>query len=65
METVWVVKECDLKQRTTVCSGVDKEAEQNVGNWDEVVNIVPSTNKWLNWKNKPGTRTIFIVFCWL
>jgi len=32
METVWVAKECDLKQGTTVCSGVDKEAEKNVRN---------------------------------
>ena len=34
----------DIKQKTTVCSKIDKEIKQNVGNWDKTVNSLSSTN---------------------
>ena len=30
----------NFKSRATVCSRVDEEAKQNVGNWDKVINII-------------------------
>ena len=30
MEVAWVFGKCSIRQRTTVCSGINKKAEQNV-----------------------------------
>ena len=57
-------KKCGFGSETTVCSRVDKEAEQNVRNWDKVVNIVSFSNRWSEKKNKAGTRTMLIILCW-
>jgi len=34
----------NFKSRATVCSRVDEEAKQNVGNWDKVINIISFMN---------------------
>jgi len=45
MEVAWIARKHHIGQRSTVCSRNDKKAEQEVGNQDEAVDSLPSTNR--------------------
>ena len=63
MEVAQVAGECSIEQRTTVHSGVNKEAEQNAGNRNKVVNSIPPTDGWANEMNESGVGAVLEVFC--
>ena len=44
MEVVWIAGEYSVRSRTSICSGIDKEVKQNVGDKDKVVNGVLPKN---------------------
>jgi len=58
MEVAWTTKKCSIGQRSLVCSRIDKGVEQNVGNWDEIINSILPTKKWADRMNKPRTWTV-------
>ena len=55
MEVTWVAGKYSIKQRASVCSGVDKGVKQDARDTDEVVNSVPPTDRWADRVNEPGT----------
>ena len=48
MEVARVTKKHHVGLRASICSRIDKRAEQNVRNRNEVVNSIPLTDKWTN-----------------
>ena len=64
MKVAQVAREYCVRQRITVCNGDDKRVEQDAGNWDKAVDIIPPTNWWADRENEPGTGIVPKVLCW-
>ena len=54
-EVAWITGECSVRQRSSICSRVDKEAKSDVGNRNEVVDGVLPTDKWADGMDEPRT----------
>ena len=63
MEVAWTTREHSVRQRTSIHGRVDKKVEQNVGNKDEAVNSILSTDRWVDGMNEPKIGTISLVLC--
>ena len=62
MEATWITREYCVGLRTSVCSRFDKRVEQDVRDKDEVVNSIPSTNRWKDRMYESGVGGVFKVF---
>ena len=63
METAWVARGHYFKQKTIVCSRIDKETKQYVGNSDKVFNSLPSADRWAKRVYEQRTRIVITVLC--
>ena len=45
MKVVQVTRECNFEQRASVCSKINKEVEQNVGDRNKAINSFSSTDR--------------------
>ena len=63
MEVARVTGECGVGSRTSVCSGIDKGVESDVGDKDEVVDSVPPTDRWADGMNESRTGAVSPDLC--
>jgi len=63
VKVAWITGECDIRQRTTVHSRVDKGVEQNAGDRNKVVYGISPTDRWTNGENKLGAGTVLKNIC--
>ena len=48
-----------IRSEISICGRFDKRVEQDVRNKDEVVDSIPSTNRWANRIYKSGAGVVF------
>ena len=63
MKVVWVTRKHCVEQRTVVCSRDNKGVKWYVRDQNKAVNIILSTNRWVDGENEPGTGTVSEILC--
>ena len=63
MEATWSAKKYNIRLGSTICGGVNKEAELDAGDRDETVDSIPPTDRWANRTNEPRVGAILKVLC--
>jgi len=59
MKVAWTSRKHCIKQRNTVCSGNDEGAELIIGDPNETLNSLSSTDRWANRKDQLRIGTVF------
>ena len=62
MEVAQITGKHSVRLRTSICSGFDKRVKQDVRDKDEVVDSIPSTDRWANRTYESRVRAVFEVF---
>jgi len=59
MKVVQTFRKHCIRQRSVVCSGNNKGVELLIGNPNETLDGLLSSNRWADGKDKPGVGTVF------